>query len=75
MKKGLRAVGLAMLAASALAAEQAPARKPLDFSHVGVYGTLFPFSDFSVYKILYFGELAKPERLPRYRTMLHEAAA
>jgi len=64
-----------MLAASALAAEQAPARKPLDFSHVGVYGTLFPFSDFSVYKILYFGELAKPERLPRYRTMLHEAAA
>ena len=74
MKTEMGAAALVALAAMAIAAER-PVRKPLGFADIGVYGTRFDFCDFSVYKIRYSGKSAEPERLARYRTLLHETAA
>ncbi|NQT52679.1 hypothetical protein HQ576_11535 [bacterium] len=65
-----------VLALSVLAfGGEVPLRKALGFSHVGVYGTLYPFCDYSVYKLVYAGEQRKPERLAHFRKQLAEAAA
>jgi len=74
MKTGMGVAALVALATVAVAAERA-VRKPLGFADIGVYGTLFDFCDFSVYKLRYSAETAKPERLARYRATLHETAA
>ena len=67
MSKGTWTIGLAALATIALAAEQPAAPKPLTFADVGVYGTLFPFCDFSVYKLSYDAKKPDAKRLARYR--------
>ena len=75
MNRGTWPIGLLAVAAIALAAEQPAARKPLTFADVGVYGTMFPFCDFSVYKLIYDAKKPNPERLARFRRMLHDTAA
>jgi len=67
------AVGLQLVAGAAPGPR--PAAAPLDFSHVGVYGTCFDFCDYTVYKIVYLGKRRKPELLAHWRTRLHEMAA
>jgi len=74
MKTGMGVAALVALAAMAVAAER-PVRKPLGFADIGVYGTLFDFCDFSVYKLRYSAKTPEPERLARYRKLLHETAA
>lgn len=69
-------VGVALLFLSAMApAGEPPRRRPLNFSDIGVYGTLFDFCDFSVHKLGYFGKSAKPERLGHFRKIIRETAA
>jgi hypothetical protein len=48
---------------------------PLDHSQVGVYGTLFDFCDYSVYKFTYKDPNQFAQALPRWRKMLADAAA
>ena len=75
MRSRLSMVALLSLAVPAVAGEPPAARLRLDASHIGVYGTLFEFCDFSVYKLAYSGQRAKPERLKPFRRLLHDAAA
>ncbi len=51
------------------------AAEDLDHSKVGVYGTLFDFCDFSVYKFIYKDAAQFADALPRYRKMLSDATA
>ena len=53
----------------------ASAQTTWSFAEVGVYGTLFDFCDYSVYKIIYMGDRAKPEGLPRWAERLRAARA
>ena len=74
VKIGMGAAALVALVTVAVAAER-PVRKPLGFANIGVYGTLFDFCDFSVHKLRYSAKAPEPERLARYRKLLHETAA
>ena len=75
MRGRLSVVALLSLAVPAVAGEPPAARRALDARDIGVYGTLFEFCDFSVYKLAYSGQRAKPERLKPFRRLLHDAAA
>lgn len=71
-----RTCHLCLLAAAALLTVVAQAQTTsLSFSEVGVYGTHFDFCDYSVYKIIYMGERAKPERLPPFAEKLRTTRA
>ena len=54
---------------------QKPVGRALTHRDVGVYGTLFDFCDFSVYKIRYFSKGRDPAKLAHWRGRLHAAAA
>jgi len=70
---GLMVLVFGLTAAGLRGEEKVPQRR-LDFSCLGVYGTLFDFCDFSVYKLIYFGKHREPQRLEGYRRLLHETA-
>ncbi|MBM4078851.1 MAG: hypothetical protein FJ278_04060, partial [Planctomycetes bacterium] len=63
------------LTVATILAWAACAHAQLDHSKVGVYGTLFDFCDYSVFKFIYKDEADFAERLPRWRKMLGDAAA
>ena len=69
MRGKMMLVGLlAILGVVNVGAGEAPAR--LDHSHIGIYGTLFDFCDFSVYK---FHTPENDEQAEGYAKRLHEA--
>jgi hypothetical protein len=51
----------------------ARAEAPLNHSQVGVYGTLFDFCDYSVYKFAYKDDTQLAQSLPKWQQMLSDA--
>jgi hypothetical protein len=70
-QRTLRIVSLLSVVALALPPVHA-AREPLHFGDIGIYGTLYDFCTFSVYKLF---PTEDAERLAHYRDMIHRSHA